>query len=1388
MASSNLESSEEKTYGWKLMRLIVDGGTEALRNIFLNIHPGNLQHVLITHYSTLHPLYNPRRIITQLQWDKLYPHSPPPRIPNIEEFDITLLVILLRNICSLPAPSTGWNARPAETDRSKEANIVRIKLFRNNFFGHVPCTAVSSFDFEARWIQVSSTLVDLGLSQVEIDRLKAEECGEEEVSRVWEKWNESERESVLKLERIELKLDQLEKTLEEVRTLSHESSQQENSSSDNILSERLHWCDFQNEIQLLLKRYTKGTRQWVFEQVLTWLDNKSSTNRAFIIAGQAGMGKSVIAAVICKLFSENFAACHFFQHNNSRYNNSKFLLQSLAWQLSNVVPVYKKELTTNLSGCKGQILNDMNIEGLFSMLFEESFPTSISEQCTPFLIVIDALDECRQEERYELVDLITTHFNKLPSYIRFLITTRSEKDIARKFHNLNPIFLEPDEARNLNDLRVYFRNSITIKTEKLVESLLKRSEGLMLYASFIAKLIEDNFSISNTETLPKGIEEIYESYFKRLEKDMKKLGIGEDKFSSLLGIVAVAKQALPLSFIEKLLCPKKDSLSARRMLLKLISCISSLLVVRDDLISIFHKSVKDWLVKPDHYFTIIERHGHEMLAVICINQLNTLKQNDVRFTHDPAINYALQHVIAHILEAEVEDEHSLAELIDPVIDLEIVHYSLCIDFDTTLKNFVCLTSWNIYNSLGEEMRVRIKILTWIIRKFNYILKDAPQSFLAHIANEIKELSTEASTLLMTRYKGLAYFESDNVKGTALVGRILTERKILEVDISPSEDFVICEYEEKGIELFSLSDFKSLWKIDDFVVERNHAYYRCNIVPRRIVFHPFLNIIFPGQLNPVLNLKGKYESGPLTCEKIPTKFKRCCFSNDHTKMVTNNGSNLIVWKLRDNEKIVTLPCNSFLYSILFSGNDRYLATTESSSFKVYDTENSYSMISRGCGRIPEVVVSTYKLDSWYCWKVNEEKGNIVRYDLTSQRVHTNFLSLPRKARAAVEFQKIMENETPMWFQKLGSRGNFFILENGSVLFFKNDDYQLRLFEFNELVKGSTLKQEYDKCTMTESLFFLEENALISVDGRYIYTSSPYVECNNTMLSSVQPGISRKVLRIKYTPFLPVTNGVFAMKVKRNPVEFEGGTPELWNADLTERLFIFSELSGTFHCLSVTENLVACIMMSEVRFFDVEKKQIVASTQLPQYNSSDLPKCSHRVNVIACGSQYHVVYKKDNSILLLQKTNVVNLSEFVLNSLKPTKKHVSTACFSLSGRLLAFPSDNMKIIHILDISVCKNRCDISLGDTEARKLEFIDEEHLLCKGYRAFLILVNAKTGEILTSISVGVDFEWCFSVCRKKGDIVVFDSEYKTFKLLKLWLSDQRRDDNDLLNSCSQTNA
>ena len=203
-----------------------------------------------------------------------------------------------------------------------------------------------------------------------------------------------------------------------------------------------------------------------------------------------------------------------------------------------------------------------------------------------------------------------------------------------------------------------------------------------------------------------------------------------------------------------------------------------------------------------------------------------------------------------MLDAEIKDIHSLTKLINHVTDLEIVHASVCSDIYTTLSNLSRLESYNMHNSsiCEETQTTTIRTLISIIRKFTYILKNAPQSFSQHVVNENDDiLSSKASALLMTRYRGLAYFESKDKKETiekALMGRILTGNAVLDIDISPSEDFLICGY-EKGVELFSLPDFKPLWKIDDFVVggtaDRSHrGHYRLR--HRCIVFHPLENVI------------------------------------------------------------------------------------------------------------------------------------------------------------------------------------------------------------------------------------------------------------------------------------------------------------------------------------------------------------------------------------------------------------------------------------------------------------------------------------------------------------------------------------------------------------------
>ena len=76
------------------------------------------------------------------------------------DFDITLLFRLLRTICGLAPPVTGWDALPASTDDSLEADLARIKYYRNSIYGHVnENMEISDDEFSVLWREISEALV-----------------------------------------------------------------------------------------------------------------------------------------------------------------------------------------------------------------------------------------------------------------------------------------------------------------------------------------------------------------------------------------------------------------------------------------------------------------------------------------------------------------------------------------------------------------------------------------------------------------------------------------------------------------------------------------------------------------------------------------------------------------------------------------------------------------------------------------------------------------------------------------------------------------------------------------------------------------------------------------------------------------------------------------------------------------------------------------------------------------------------------------------------------------------------------------------------------------------------------------------------------------------------
>ena len=204
--SSIFNSSQEKTNGSRLARLLIDGGTEALRKAFHSFIPSStLQTVLTSNLALLENLKKKGKIFDG-QWEQLFPSTGDP--PDSKTFDITLLHLLLRVICHSIEPVTGWNKMPEEADGSLEANIVRIKCFRNDLC-HSISTDIPEAEFEDRWNTISQALVALGLDQQEIDRLKADPIDHDTKRRVDEEVGKWKLDFEPRVENLEQEVQQL---------------------------------------------------------------------------------------------------------------------------------------------------------------------------------------------------------------------------------------------------------------------------------------------------------------------------------------------------------------------------------------------------------------------------------------------------------------------------------------------------------------------------------------------------------------------------------------------------------------------------------------------------------------------------------------------------------------------------------------------------------------------------------------------------------------------------------------------------------------------------------------------------------------------------------------------------------------------------------------------------------------------------------------------------------------------------------------------------------------------------------------------------------------------------------------------------------------------------
>nr|XP_022299072.1 serine/threonine-protein phosphatase 6 regulatory ankyrin repeat subunit B-like isoform X2 [Crassostrea virginica] len=152
MASTSYAATEEMTNLNRVSRLLMGPCTDQLRDLLRFYIP-------LASFLTViqrEKLRLPR--LTGPQWNLILP-SCGVYSGNYNDMDISLLYILLRNLCGIQAHNMGWGNIPDSTDRSVSANIERIRLARNecsHFAG-----GMSKTEFNRIWSNIKGAVVDL---------------------------------------------------------------------------------------------------------------------------------------------------------------------------------------------------------------------------------------------------------------------------------------------------------------------------------------------------------------------------------------------------------------------------------------------------------------------------------------------------------------------------------------------------------------------------------------------------------------------------------------------------------------------------------------------------------------------------------------------------------------------------------------------------------------------------------------------------------------------------------------------------------------------------------------------------------------------------------------------------------------------------------------------------------------------------------------------------------------------------------------------------------------------------------------------------------------------------------------------------------------------------
>ncbi|XP_071160487.1 E3 ubiquitin-protein ligase DZIP3-like [Mytilus edulis] len=94
--------------------------------------------------------------INQSQWNLLFPRFPD--VPDSKTFDVTLMILLLRNLTPMDPPLCGFDSVPSMIEITHAADLARIKYYRN-YLAHLDDGKLATGFFNTAWNDIACVCI-----------------------------------------------------------------------------------------------------------------------------------------------------------------------------------------------------------------------------------------------------------------------------------------------------------------------------------------------------------------------------------------------------------------------------------------------------------------------------------------------------------------------------------------------------------------------------------------------------------------------------------------------------------------------------------------------------------------------------------------------------------------------------------------------------------------------------------------------------------------------------------------------------------------------------------------------------------------------------------------------------------------------------------------------------------------------------------------------------------------------------------------------------------------------------------------------------------------------------------------------------------------------------